>query len=266
MSSPNIRKLRHIVNPFLFKKLTCIYGSMKKRPKVVVVLPAYHAEKTLERTVRDIPRRWVDEIILVDDASSDQTVARARKLGLIVERHDFNRGYGANQKTCYTLALRRKADIIIMLHPDYQYDPKLIPHFVEFIRNGYFDVMLGTRIRTRKEALDGGMPKYKYFANRILTMIENIITGQNLSEWHTGMRAYRREVLENIDFMNNSDDFVFDSEVLFQVVEKGYRIGEIPVPVRYFAEASSINFSRSVRYGIGTLATAFKFLLKKIFS
>jgi glycosyltransferase involved in cell wall biosynthesis len=237
---------------------------MKTKGKVVVVLPAYHAEKTLERTVREIPKRCVDEIILVDDASSDRTVAYARRLGLIVERHDFNKGYGANQKTCYQLALRRGADIIVMLHPDYQYDPKLIPHFVDFIRNDYFDVMLGTRIRTRREALAGGMPLYKYLANRFLTIIENIVTGQNLSEWHTGMRAYRREVLERIDFMKNSDDFVFDSQILFQIVERGFRIGEIPVPVRYFPEASSINFARSVKYGLGTLAETFRFLIKKI--
>jgi glycosyltransferase involved in cell wall biosynthesis len=237
---------------------------MKKKGKVVVVLPAYHAERTLERTVREIPKRSVDEIILVDDASNDQTVARAHRLGLIVERHDFNRGYGANQKTCYRLALQRGATIIVMLHPDYQYDPTLIPYFVDFIKNGYFDVMLGTRIRTRREALEGGMPLYKYIANRLLTIIQNIVTGQNLSEWHTGMRAYRREVLETIDFMKNSDDFVFDSQILFQIVERGFRIGEIPVPVRYFPEASSINFVRSVRYGLGTFAETLKFLIRKI--
>jgi glycosyltransferase involved in cell wall biosynthesis len=237
---------------------------MKKKGKVVVVLPAYHAERTLERTVREIPKRSVDEIILVDDASNDQTVARAHTLGLIVERHDFNRGYGANQKTCYRLALQRGATIIVMLHPDYQYDPTLIPYFVDFIKNGYFDVMLGTRIRTRREALEGGMPLYKYIANRFLTIIQNIVTGQNLSEWHTGMRAYRREVLETIDFMKNSDDFVFDSQILFQIVERGFRIGEIPVPVRYFPEASSINFVRSVRYGLGTFAETLKFLIRKI--
>jgi glycosyltransferase involved in cell wall biosynthesis len=237
---------------------------MKKKGKVVVVLPAYHAERTLERTVREIPKRSVDEIILVDDASNDQTVARAHRLGLIVERHDFNRGYGANQKTCYRLALQRGATIIVMLHPDYQYDPTLIPYFVDFIKNGYFDVMLGTRIRTRREALEGGMPLYKYIANRFLTIIQNIVTGQNLSEWHTGMRAYRREVLETIDFMKNSDDFVFDSQILFQIVERGFRIGEIPVPVRYFPEASSINFVRSVRYGLGTFAETLKFLIRKI--
>jgi len=238
---------------------------MKKASKVIVVLPAYQAERTLEQTVREIPRQSVDEIILVDDASSDRTIEIAQALHLVVERHPLNKGYGGNQKTCYSLALARGADIIIMLHPDYQYDPRLIPHFVDFIRNDYFDVMLGTRIRTRKEALAGGMPKYKYISNRFLTIFENIVTGQNLSEWHTGMRAYSRQVLEAIDFKHNSDDFVFDSEVLFQIIEHGFRIGEIPVPVRYFAEASSINFVRSVRYGVGTVLVALRFFVRKMF-
>jgi glycosyltransferase involved in cell wall biosynthesis len=238
---------------------------MKKASKVIVVLPAYQAERTLEQTVREIPRQSVDEIILVDDASSDRTMEIAEALHLVVERHPLNKGYGGNQKTCYSLALARGADIIIMLHPDYQYDPRLIPHFVDFIRNDYFDVMLGTRIRTRKEALAGGMPKYKYISNRFLTIFENIVTGQNLSEWHTGMRAYSRPVLEAIDFMHNSDDFVFDTQVLFQIIEQGFRIGEIPVPVRYFAEASSINFVRSLRYGIGTVLVALRFLVRKMF-
>jgi len=238
---------------------------MKSKFKVIVVLPAYQAEKTLELTVRDIPLSVVDEIILVDDMSNDRTVEIAKRFNLVIEQHTRNLGYGANQKTCYQLALRRNADIVVMLHPDYQYDPKLIPHFVDFIQNGYFDVMLGTRIRTRKESLAGGMPRYKYFSNRILTFFENIITGQNLSEWHTGMRAYSRKVLESIDYLKNSNDFVFDSQVLFQIVEHGFRIGEIPVPVRYFPEASSINFFRSIRYGFGTIVTAMKFLVKKFF-
>lgn len=237
---------------------------MPNKPKVIVVLPAYQAEKTLKQTVSEIPTQIVDEIILVDDASNDETVRIGRSLNLIVERHDLNKGYGGNQKTCYTLALQRGADIIVMLHPDYQYDPRLIPHFVDFLQNDYFDVMLGTRIRTRKEALAGGMPPYKYFANRFLTLVENIVTGQNLSEWHTGMRAYTRKVLETIDFQNNSDDFVFDSQVLFQIVEHGFRLGEIPVPVRYFPEASSINFSRSLRYGIGTVWTTLQFLFRRV--
>ncbi|MDQ7064154.1 MAG: glycosyltransferase family 2 protein [candidate division KSB1 bacterium] len=236
------------------------------RAKVIVVFPAYYAEKTLERTVNDVPRDLVNEMILVDDASCDRTVDIARSLGLTVFQHEQNRGYGANQKTCYRLALERGADIIVMIHPDYQYDPRLIRYFVDFLQDDYFDVMLGTRIRTRREALEGGMPRYKYFANRFLTLIENIITGQNLSEWHTGMRAYKRGVLESIDFEGNSDGFLFDTQILFQIVEKGFRIGEIPVPVRYFKEASSINFWQSLQYGLGTIWTAFCFLLKKIFA
>jgi len=232
-------------------------------PKTIVVLPGYNAGQTLEKTVNDIPKEAVDEIILVDDASNDDTVEVARRLGLTVVRHENNTGYGGNQKTCYQLALSHGADIIVMLHPDYQYDPKLVKYFVEFIANGYFDVMLGSRIRTRKEALLGGMPRYKYFANRFLTIFENIVSGQNLSEWHTGMRAYKCEVLENIDFMKNSDDFVFDSQILFQIIERGYKIGEIPVPVKYFKEASMINFKRSLKYGLGTVATALKFLVRK---
>ncbi|MFA5928752.1 MAG: glycosyltransferase family 2 protein [Candidatus Margulisiibacteriota bacterium] len=231
--------------------------------KVIVVLPAYNAAKTLEKTVLDIPPGVVDEIVLVDDCSKDETIAVAKRLGLTIESHAKNKGYGGNQKTCYKLALDKGADIVIMLHPDYQYDPRLIKHFVEFILEGYFDVMLGSRVRSRKEALAGGMPKYKYIANRLLSLLENIVSGHNLSEWHTGMRAYKSEVLKNIDFMNNSDDFVFDSEVLFQIIAKGYKIGEIPVPVRYFAEASSINFGRSMRYGLGTVWTAIKFLMGK---
>ncbi len=233
-----------------------------KNPKVAVVFPAYHAEKTLEQTVSDVPKELVHEMILVDDCSNDRTVEVARQLGMFVHRHERNKGYGGNQKTCYKLALERGADIIIMLHPDYQYDPKLIRYFVSYISEGYFDVMLGSRIRSRKEALAGGMPKYKYLANRLLSLFENIVSGQNLSEWHTGMRAYKREVLEQIDFINNSDDFVFDSQVMFQIVAKGFRIGEIPVPVRYFPESSSINFRRSVRYGLGTVWTAIKFFFK----
>ncbi len=231
--------------------------------KVIVVLPAYNAEQTLAQTVADIPREGVDEIILVDDGSSDATLAVAKDLGLVVHQHSVNKGYGANQKTCYQLALARGADVIIMLHPDYQYDPKLIKHFVNFIAEGYFDVLLGSRIRTRKEALAGGMPRYKYLANRLLTIFENIVSGQNLSEWHTGMRAYRRGVLEGIDFMSNSDDFVFDSQVLFQVIAGGWRIGEIPVPVRYFPGASSTDFKSSLKYGLGTVLVAVRHLFRR---
>ena len=238
--------------------------AVAKKLKTIIVLPAYNAEKTLEKTVREIPQEVVEEIILVDDKSHDKTVKIARKLNLTVFRHHKNRGYGANQKTCYLLALKHHPDIVVMLHPDYQYDPKIIKYFVEFISEGRFDVMLGSRIRSRHETLTSGMPLYKYLGNRFLTIIENFVSGYNLSEWHTGMRAYKREVLENIDFLKNSDDFLFDSQILFQIIEKGYRIGEIPVPVRYFPEASSINFKHSLKYGLGTLAVAAKFLAKKI--
>lgn len=239
---------------------------MTKKIKTIVIMPAYNAEKTLEKTVLEIPRDIVSEIILVDDNSTDKTVSLAKKLNLTVFCHDKNKGYGGNQKTCYKMALEKGADIIVMIHPDYQYDPKVIKYLVGFIEEGYCDVMLGSRIRSRKEALAGGMPMYKYFANRFLTFWENVLSGYNLSEWHTGMRAYKRGVLENIDFMKNSDDFVFDTQVLFKIIEKGYRIGEIPVPVRYFKEASSINFIRSLKYGFSTLFIAVKFFLKRIFS
>jgi len=232
---------------------------MYNNQKIIVVLPAYNAAETLERTVRDLPS-LVDEIILVDDKSHDATATLARQLGLFVFEHDQNGGYGANQKTCYKLALSHGADIIVMIHPDYQYDPKLVKYFAEFIGDDYFDVMLGTRIRSRRETLSGGMPLYKYLANRALTIFENFVSGQNLSEWHTGMRAYKREVLTKINWAGNSDDFVFDSQVLFQIVAHQYRIGEIPVPVRYFKEASSINFRRSLRYGFGTVIVALKYL------
>ncbi len=235
---------------------------MYQEKKIIVVLPAYNAADTLEITVRDIPD-IVDEIILVDDQSSDETIAVAKRLGLFIFPRVKNGGYGANQKDCYRLALEHGADIVAMIHPDYQYDPKLISFFVQFLADGYFDIMLGTRIRSRREALAGGMPLYKYLANRFLTVIENFVSGYNLSEWHTGMRAYNREVLENIDWQNNSDDFVFDSEMLFKAVAKRYRLGEIPAPVRYFKEASSINFRRSLRYGLETLMVAIRYLFGK---
>jgi len=232
---------------------------MYNNKKIIVVLPAFNAALTLEKTVHDLPA-LVDEIILVDDKSSDQTTKLAHQLGLIVFEHAENLGYGGNQKTCYRLALERGGDIIVMVHPDYQYDPRLVKYFAEFIGDDYFDVMLGSRIRSRRETTQGGMPKYKYFANRALTIFENAVSGYNLSEWHTGMRAYHRTVLENINWRDNSDDFVFDSQVLFQIIAKKYRIGEIPVPVRYFKEASSINFSRSLKYGLGTVWTGLKYL------
>lgn len=227
-------------------------------------MPAYNAAKTLEPTVRDIPPGIVDEIIVVDDASKDNTVEVAQRLGVTVVCHNSNRGYGANQKTCYRLALERGADIVVMIHPDYQYDSHLTPYLVGFIRDSYFDVMLGSRIRTRSEALNGGMPLYKYLANRILTFIENILTGHNFSEWHTGFRAYSRKVLDTIPWESNSDDFVFDSQMLVQCIAFGFRVGEIPVPVRYHASSSSINMRRSITYGLQTLQTIGFFLLHRM--
>jgi glycosyltransferase involved in cell wall biosynthesis len=232
---------------------------MYKNKKVIAVLPAYNAAKTLEKTVLDIPDIF-DEIILVDDASSDNTVDLARELGLFVVVHDKNKGYGGNQKTCYTTALNHGAEVVVMIHPDYQYDPKLARYFVEYIVDGYFDVVLGNRIRSRRESLVGGMPAYKYFSNRLLTLFENIISGQNLGEWHSGMRGYSRQVLENINWQNNSDNFIFDSQMLFRIISRKFKIGEIPVPVIYFKEASSINLSRSLKYGLGTVWCGFKYL------
>jgi glycosyltransferase involved in cell wall biosynthesis len=232
--------------------------------KVIAVMPAYNAARTVEPTVRDIPAGVLDEIILVDDGSTDSTVEVAKRLGLTVIRHEANKGYGANQKTCYRLALERGADIVVMIHPDYQYDSSLTPYLVGFLRDGRFDVMLGSRIRTRREALAGGMPPYKYAANRILTLFENIVTGMNLSEWHTGFRAFSRTVLETITWEDNSDDFVFDSQMLLQCVAAGFRIGEIPVPVRYHEASSSISFRRSVRYGLRTLTALGAFLLHRL--
>ena len=243
-----------------------------KNPKVIVVLPAYNAAATLEKTIADVPMDYVSEFILVDDMSRDDTVAVAEKLKtklskpMIVYRHDKNKGYGGNQKTCYRLALERGADIVVMLHPDYQYDSKLTKYFVEFIRDGYFDVMLGSRVRSRKETLDGGMPPYKYIANRLLTLWYNIVSGYNLSEWHTGLRAYSRKVLEMIEFEKFSDDFVFDTQALFAIVGRSFRIGDIPVPCRYFKEASSINLSRSINYGLAGVWESFKYLGRRFFS
>ncbi|PJA93922.1 MAG: glycosyl transferase family 2, partial [Candidatus Komeilibacteria bacterium CG_4_9_14_3_um_filter_37_5] len=186
--------------------------------KTIVVLPAYNAAKTLTQTVQDIPHDYVQEIILVDDCSKDETIEAAAALGLTIKQHHLNRGYGGNQKTCYDTALEHGADIVVMLHPDYQYDPKLIKYFVELIGDKYFDVMLGSRIRTRREALAGGMPPYKYYFNRLLSFGENIVSGQNLSEWHTGMRAYTKEVLKSINYHQFSEDFVFDSQMLFAII------------------------------------------------
>ena len=234
-----------------------------EKKKVVIVMPAYNAASTLEKTVHDIPEGIVDEIILVDDASRDETVNIAKKLGLKTFVHSKNRGYGANQKTCYTEALKTGADIIVMLHPDYQYDSRLIAYLLRPLEEGLCDVMLGSRIRTRQEVLAGGMPLYKYISNRFLTIGENIILGQNLSEYHTGFRAYARQVLETIPWQLNSDDFVFDTEFLVEAVAFNFKIGETHVPARYFKEASSINFRRSVIYGISTIWTLIKFVLHR---
>jgi glycosyltransferase involved in cell wall biosynthesis len=227
--------------------------SLAVRGRTIAVMPAYNAAATLERTVADIPLGSVDEIILVDDCSRDDTVAIARRLGLTVYTHEQNKGYGGNQKTCYRHALAAGADFIVMIHPDYQYDSRVIPIAIEILKLGICDVMLGSRIRTRREALDGGMPKWKYVANRMLTICENIALGQNLGDFHSGFRAYRRAVVETIPFERNSDDFVFDSQFLAQAVHFGFKLGDIPVPVRYFDEASSIHFGRSLTYGLKTL-------------
>ena len=224
-------------------------------PRAIVVMPAYNAESTLENTLAELPDGTVDEIILVDDCSQDGTVALARQLGLTVVEHEKNLGYGGNQKSCYQLALDRGADIVVMLHPDLQYDAKVVPVMIDLLNNDHCDVLLGYRIRTRHEALGGGMPVYKYIANRALTAVENIWLGQNLGEFHSGLRAYTREVLTTIPWERNSDDFVFDTQFLVQSVHFGFRLGDIPVPVRYMQEASSINFVRSATYGTMTLWT-----------
>lgn len=231
--------------------------------KVVVVLPAYNASKTLEITYNEIPHDIVDEIILVDDASSDNTVEIAKKLNITTFVHLTNRGYGGNQKTCYREALKKGADVVVMLHPDYQYTPKLITALASMVAVGEFDIVLASRI-LGKGALSGGMPLYKYLSNRLLTFIENILINQKLSEYHTGYRAFSREVLMKLPLEENSDDFVFDNEILVQAVYFGFRIGEISCPTKYFPEASSINFYKSVIYGFGVLATALKYVLQKI--
>jgi glycosyltransferase involved in cell wall biosynthesis len=216
-------------------------------------MPAYNAARTLERTMKEIPRDVVDRIILVDDCSQDDTVAVAGRLGLQVVRHERNTGYGGNQKTCYRLALDAGADIVVMIHPDYQYDARLVPYLTGLIRDDVCDVVCGNRIRTRREALDSGMPAWKYVANRGLTLVENLLMGQNLGEWHSGLRAYSRRVLEAIPWQRNSNDFVFDCQFLIQAAAFGFRIGDVPVPSRYFPEASSITFARSVHYGFASL-------------
>jgi glycosyltransferase involved in cell wall biosynthesis len=235
---------------------------MIRNKKVVVVLPAYNAEKTLVTTYREIPFDIVDEVILVDDASTDHTVSVAKSLNIRTLVHTKNLGYGGNQKSCYRAALEGGADIVIMLHPDYQYTPKLIPAMAFLLISGEYDVVLGSRILGGK-AIQGGMPLYKYINNRLLTLIQNILMSAKLSEYHTGYRAFTREVLEAIPLDNNSNDFVFDNQMLSQIIYAEFRVGEITCPAKYFPDASSINFARSMKYGLGCLNTAMKFRLNK---
>lgn len=237
---------------------------MIKDKKIVVVLPAYNAELTVESTYNEIPFDIVDEVILVDDKSKDKTVEKAKELGIKhIFIHDENKGYGANQKTCYNNALKLGADIVIMLHPDYQYTPKLIHSMAYLIANDVYPVVLGSRI-LGKGALKGGMPKYKYFFNRILTFSQNILMNQKLSEYHTGFRAFSADVLKKINYNINSDDFVFDNQMLAQICNAGYEIAEITCPTKYFEQASSINFKRSVKYGMGVLTTSLKYFFNKL--
>ena len=235
---------------------------MLHQKKIIVVMPAYNAAKTLEQTYREIPHDIVDEVILVDDASRDDTAVKATELGIHTIIHGENRGYGGNQKTCYAEALAKGADVVVMVHPDYQYSPRLITAMASMVISEHYDVVLGSRV-LGGTALKGGMPLYKYISNRFLTLAENLALGVKLSEYHTGFRAFSRTVLETLPLEENSDDFVFDNEMLAQAVYFGFRIGEISCPTRYFEDASSINFSRSVKYGFGVLATSFKFLLQK---
>ena len=237
---------------------------MIKSKKVVVVMPAYNAYNTLEKTYNEVPFSIVDDVILVDDYGTDNTFELANKLGIKhVIRHEYNKGYGGNQKTCYNKALDLKADIIVMLHPDYQYTPKLIESMCSIIANELYPVVLGSRI-LGKGALKGGMPIYKYVANRILTLFQNILMNQKLSEYHTGFRAFSADVLNVIKYNENSDDFIFDNQMLAQIMFKGYEIGEITCPTKYFEDASSINFKRSFIYGIGVIMTSLKYFFTKI--
>lgn len=231
---------------------------MLNNKKIIVVLPAFNAEKTLEQTYSEIPFDIVDDVILVDDSSLDNTIEIAKKLNIShIIQHDKNRGYGGNQKTCYNKALELKADIVVMLHPDYQYTPKLITAMCSMIANGVYPVVFASRI-LGKGALKGGMPIYKYVANRILTLVQNILINQKLSEYHTGFRAYSIEVLQKVNFNNFSEDFIFDNQMAVQIFKNGFEIGEISCPTKYFPEASSINFKRSVIYGLGVLKESFK--------
>jgi len=230
--------------------------------RVVVVMPAFNAARTLERTVREIPMDLVDDVVVTDDASSDETVAVARQLGLRTLVHEQNRGYGANQKTCYAEALRLGADITVMLHPDYQYTPTLLPAMISMLSDGPFDAVLGSRVLGGR-ALRGGMPPYKYMANRGLSAMQNLLCDAKLSEYHTGYRAFNRPLLESLPILENSDDFVFDNQMLAQILMAGFEIGELSCPAAYFAEASSINFRRSIRYGLGVVLTSLQFFLHR---
>jgi len=241
-----------------------IFAAMIAGKKVIVVMPAYNAEKTLETTYREIPMDIVDEVVVVDDASKDRTVDKAHELGIRhVIKHESNKGYGGNQKSCYDYALQLGADIVVMVHPDYQYTPKLIPSIVYIIANDLYPVVLGSRI-LGMGALRGGMPLYKYMFNRMLTFFQNTVMGQKLSEYHTGYRAFSREVLEAIDYHANSDDFVFDNQMLAQIFFAGYEIAEVTCPTKYFTDASSINFRRSTKYGLGVVNTSLKYRLQKM--
>lgn len=231
--------------------------------KVAVVLPAYNAAKTLRQTVAEIPRDLVDDIILTDDCSKDDTIAVAIQLGLHVIMHDQNRGYGGNQKSCYTAALERGADVVVMVHPDYQYSPRLIRAMAAMLASGHYDAVFASRI-LGTGALAGGMPRYKYVFNRMLTAFQNLVMAQKLSEYHTGYRAWTRPVLERLPLLACSDDFVFDNQMIAQAAWTGVRIGEISCPTRYFEEASSINFRRSCTYGLGVLATALRYRLARL--
>lgn len=236
---------------------------MIKDQKVTIVLPAYNAEKTLEKTFREIPFDIVDNVILVDDKSSDKTIEVSEKIGIEhIIKHPVNRGYGGNQKSCYDKALSLKSDIIVMLHPDYQYTPKLIHSMCFLIANDVYKVVFGSRI-LGKGAIKGGMPVYKYIANRILTLTQNILMNQKLSEYHTGYRAFHREVLEKINYHVNSDDFIFDNQIVAQIFHHGYEIAEITCPTKYFKEASSINIKRSIKYGLGVLGVSVQYFLQK---
>lgn len=231
--------------------------------KIVVVMPAYNAAKTVEKTFREIPLQYVDQVILVDDASQDNTIQIAEQLGISSYRLPHNKGYGGNQKKCYELALEKGADIVIMLHPDYQYDPKLILAMGAMIGSGVYDVVIGSRILS-SHPMDGGMPLYKYISNRFLTLVQNWMLGAKLSEYHTGYRAFHRRVLEKLPLKNNSDDFVFDNQMLAQAIFFKFKIGEISCPAKYFKEASSIRFWRAIFYGFGVLWTSVQFLLAKL--